>query len=384
SYTLTAFYGNVNECGFDKPFFTGSETFNVLEGRETSVSLTATLANAMLSVDYTDAFKDYFRDYSVTAHTDGHANVVFGKNETRAGFLSPGNLSLQIKLTNPSGKTATITPAQFMAVARHHYHVTYDVNADPVGDAALTVTFDSSLQKESVTISLSDKIFNADVPVVSAEGFKSGVDFEALSGNPAPSPLKFEAICQGGLKKAVLKIAQVSGAEKFAPPFDLELDLMEAGEDVQYQLAQNGIKVHGIFKNPEQMAIIDVTELPKFLPEGTYEISLTVTDMADRNNENPVVLNLSTLPINLQATGGSANYEFVPSNITSTSPTASATVMVTYNGLNPKDCITFANHCQKGDGYKKCTNVEVIESEATRGFPDKTYIFNIKVCDVET
>ncbi|MDE6632211.1 MAG: DUF4493 domain-containing protein, partial [Muribaculaceae bacterium] len=125
SYTLTAFYGNPNECGFDKPYFKGEASLNVLEGRETEVEVTAQLANVMLSVDYTDAFKEYFRDYSVTAHTDGHANVVFGKSETRAGFLTAGDVTLQVKLTNPSGKTVTLTPAQFPAVARHHYHVTF-------------------------------------------------------------------------------------------------------------------------------------------------------------------------------------------------------------------------------------------------------------------
>ncbi|MDE6811846.1 MAG: DUF4493 domain-containing protein [Muribaculaceae bacterium] len=381
SYTLTAFYGNESECGFDKPYFKGEATVNVLEGRESSVSVTAQLANVMLSIEYTDAFRNYFRDYSVTAHTDGHANVVFGKSETRAGFLAPGDVTLQMSLTNPSGKTATITPAQFPAQARHHYHVKFDVNSDPMGNATLAVVFDDTLTKENVYFSLSDELYNADAPIVHTEGFTSGQAFEALAGNSSPSPLKFETICKGGIKSAILKIAQVSGRESYNPSFGNELDLVQADEATQYQIEQNGIKVAGIFKNPQQMAIVDLTDLPRYLPEGTFEVTLTVTDMVGRNNETPAVLNLSTLPISLSVTGGSAVYEYPGSNVT-TKPTVDATVLVNYNGLNPEQCISFKNLCRTGI-YKDCDIVEVKESTATRGFTDKSYIFNIKVCDVE-
>lgn len=382
SYTLTAYYGNINECGFDKPYFKGEAPVNVLEGRETEVEVVAQLANVMLSIDYTDEFKAYFRDYSVTAHTDGHANVTFGKYESRAGFLTPGDVTLQISITHPSGKTATLTPAQFKASARHHYHVTFDVNADPVGDMILTVIFDDSTTKEDVKFTLTDELYNADAPVVGSEGFKTGEMVEALSGNPAVAPLKFETICKAGFKSAVLKIAQVGGSEAFTPSFDTELDLVTADESTQYALEQNGIKVAGLFKNPDQMAIVDVTELPKYLPVGTFEITLTVTDNLDRSNETPIVLNLSTQPINLEVTSGSAVYAYT--DPTATSPTAAATVYVTYNGLHPETAISFQNRCSRQGIYKDCDILEVKESTGTRGFTDKTYIFRINVCDVET
>ncbi|MDE6017347.1 MAG: DUF4493 domain-containing protein [Muribaculaceae bacterium] len=379
TYTLTAYYGKPEECGFDKPYFKGETTVNVLEGRESSVDVVAQLANVMLSVDYTDDFRSYFQDFSVTAHTAGHANVVFGRYETRAGFLTAGNVTLQVSVTNPGGKSVTLTPAQFPALARHHYHVTFDVNADPVGTATLEVKFDDSLQTEDVVFQLTDELYNAEAPIVHAEGFTSGQTFEALSGNSAPSQIKFETICKGGIQNAMLKIAQVSGDETYNPPFGTELDLMQADESTQYQLEQNGIKVAGLFKNPEQMAIVDLTDLPKYLPEGTFEITFTVTDEIGQTNEGPVTLNLATRPINLEVTGGSAIYQFYDPNAT----TVDATVMVTYNGLNPSGCISFKNKCRTGI-FKDCDIVEVKESTATRSFADKTYIFNIKVCDVET
>lgn len=381
SYTITAFYGNVNECGFDKPCFKGEATVNVLEGRESDVKVTATLANVMLSVDYTDAFRGYFQDFSVTAHTDGHANVVFGRNETRAGFLTAGDVTLQVSLTNPSGKSVTLTPAKFPALAKHHYHVTFDVNADPVGGALLEISFDDTLTKEDVVFQLTEELYNAEAPIVHAEGFTSGMTYEALSGNAAPSQIKFETICKGGIRNAVLKIAQMSG-DVYTPPFGAELDLMAADESTQNLLKQNGVKVAGLFKNPDQMAIVDLTELPKYLPKGTFEITFDVTDSIGQTNEGPVVLNLTTLPINLKVTGGSAVYEY-PGTAVTTKPTVDATVLVTYNGLNPEECVSFKNKCRTGI-FKDCDIVSVQESTGTRGFLDKSYIYNIKVCDVET
>lgn len=382
SYTLTAFYGAENECGFDKPYFKGEATVNVLEGRESSVEVTAQLANVMLSVEYTDNFKNYFRDYSVTAHTDGHANVTFNKTETRAGFLPAGYVTLQLSMTNPSGKTATITPAQFPAQARHHYHVKFDVNADPFGQAVLKVEFDDSVETENVDFNLSDELFNAEAPKVTASGFTSGQTFESLSGSAAPSPLKFEVECKGGIKSAVLKIAQVSGDTQYDPIFGKELDLVQADESVQNLLEKSGIKVAGIFKNPQQYAVVDVTNLSKSLPSGSYEITLTVTDNLGRNNEDPVTLALSTAPISLSVTGGSAVYVSVPGSTSSTTPTVDATVIVSYNGMNPESSIRFQNLCQHGI-YKDCEIIKCEESTRTRGFVDKTYIFSIKVCDVE-
>lgn len=381
NYTLRAFYGNEKECGFDKPCFIGEASVNVLEGRESRVEVKATLANAMISIEYTDAFVNYFTDFSVTAHTEGHANVEFGRNETRAGFVAPGHVALQVSVTNPSGKTAVITPAGFTAKAQHHYHVKFDVNADPVEGAILSVIFDDSLTQEDVKFTLTDELYNTDPPVVEADGFVSGEVVESLSGNSAPNPVKFKAICKSGFKKAILKIAQVGGDKPFNPPFDSELDLMQADEATQYQLQQYGIKVAGLFRNPQQMAIVDLTDLPSHLPEGTFEITFTVTDTLDRDNIEPIVLYLSTLPIELSFISGSAVYEYCGAAITTT-PTIDATVTVSYNGLNPEKCIAFKNLCRTGI-YKDCKIESVVESKATRGFPRKTYIFNIKVCDVE-
>lgn len=377
AYTLTAYYGNEHDCGFDKPYFKGEATVNVLEGRESRAEVTATLANSMLSIDYTEAFKNYFSDYSVTAHTAGESMVTFARTETRAAFMTPGNVVLELAMVNPNGQSARLRAASFPAAATHHYHVTFDVNADPVGNATLEVIFDDSLTQENVTISLSDEIFTSEAPNLVGEGFTDGVTVEALSGNISQTPLKFNAICKGGIKSATLTVA----GEKNTPVFGREVELVGADATLQNQLEANGVKVTGIFKNPSEMAVIDVTGLSKYLPSDNYQITVRVTDMLDRVSE-PVTLALSTKPILLSVIDGSAIYSYPGSDVTPT-PTVDATVRVSYNGINPQTNISFRNKCRTGV-FKDCEIVSVQESTRTRAFEEKTYIFNIKVCDAET
>ena len=141
------------------------------------------------------------------------------------------------------------------------------------------------------------------------------------------------------------------------------------------------MKVTGIFKNPSEMAVIDVTGLSKYLPSDNYQITVRVTDMLDRVSE-PVTLALSTKPILLSVIDGSAIYSYPGSDVTPT-PTVDATVRVSYNGINPQTNISFRNKCRTGV-FKDCEIVSVQESTRTRAFEEKTYIFNIKVCDAET
>lgn len=63
-YTLEAFYGTKGAEGFGVPYYLGTSQFYVRENQTTSVAVTATLQQAMVTVDYTEAFKSYVTSYS--------------------------------------------------------------------------------------------------------------------------------------------------------------------------------------------------------------------------------------------------------------------------------------------------------------------------------
>ena len=87
-YTVSASYGNIENEGFDSPAYYGEADVMVLEGQPASAEITATLANTIVSVDFTDAFKTYFEDYSVTLHSEGHSYQTVNAEDTgRAVYL---------------------------------------------------------------------------------------------------------------------------------------------------------------------------------------------------------------------------------------------------------------------------------------------------------
>ena len=64
NYTVKATYGNLEEEGFDKPFFTGSQTFAVKGGESTSVSIPVALGNTIIKISCSEYFKKYYSDYT--------------------------------------------------------------------------------------------------------------------------------------------------------------------------------------------------------------------------------------------------------------------------------------------------------------------------------
>lgn len=366
SYTLTAYYGSADDEGFEKPYFAGSTEVTVLESRQTEAEVTATLANAMVSVEYTDKFKNYFTAWSPTVHSEGHGYITFSQDETRPAFIVPGEVSLTIEVTNPSGKSVTLQPAAFPAAAQHHYHITFDVNQGPTGDNQLQIVFDDSVETEDVTIDLTDELFSSPAPAVTPTGFTDGQVLEALEGSPLSDPARFEVIAKGGLTSAVLTI----DGENFTPAFGNEIDLVKASPAQQAQIADLGIKVVGLYKNPDKFAYVDLSNLGTHLPKGKTSVSLVVKDAFTRVS-TPVTVHFTNVPVVVAAGDGTAILG-----------DDNATIEVAYNGFEPEKNVSF-KALSKAGVYKDCEIVDVKESAATRSFETKNYIFTIKLPDTE-
>lgn len=364
SYTLEAFVGDIDTEGFDAPYFYGAADVSVLEAKETQVAITAALANSMVSVDYTEGFKSYFKDYSARVHSAGHSYIDFAADETRPAFIAPGEVDLTVSFTNPQGQSTSLQPAGFTAKPRHHYRVKFDV-AEGTGNAVLKIVFDDTLVSEDVTIDLTDELFTTPAPEVKAEGFVSDSPVEALEGNAPASPFVFTAVARGGMAEASLTVDSQT-----VPAFGREVNLVGASAALQQQIASSGISAVGFFKNPDKLARLDVTEFVKSLPAGTHRISLVVKDRYTRVSD-PVTLVVSTEAIHLEA---QAEDVVFGSN--------QAFIDIEYNGANPDKAFTF-KALDKFGVYKDCPITEVKQKAGTRSFPVKNYVFTLTLPDTE-
>lgn len=331
-YKMEASYGALEDEGFEKPYYYGESTFSVTEGNTTDVSLTAKLANTMVSITYTDAFKNYFTSYSAELHSAGGKYVTYAADETRPAYLRPGNITLSLSITKPNGTSATIQPAAISdALAQHHYRLTIDVNNGAVGDAVLAISFDDALAQESVSIDLSDELMNAPAPVVATEGVAEGETLNLFEGDRPSSPVRFVANARGGLGAVTLT---TQSSSLIAQGWPAEVDLMTATEEQKARMTSLGLNAKGLWHNPDQMALIDLTEVIshiKYMEGNTSSaFTLVVKDKMTKVNEPKTIsVETSAVEVALAAT-----------------PQASvgvdrATLQLTYNGSDFEKNVSF-------------------------------------------
>lgn len=298
SYTLEALYGDPEEEGFEKPYYYASTTLTVRENKVTPVTLSASLANSMVSIATTEAFSTYFTNYSFQAHAEGGDYVNYTKSETRPGYLRSGKVTVTADVTKPNGVSATLEAAVFVAEPKHHYTVTVDVNNGQAGDAQLVITFDDMLNQEDVYIDLSDDILSAPAPVILPQDFDNSVATTIIEGMGTDITPAFFINAEGGISAVTLSTQSASLIEQGWPA---SIDLAAATPAQQSKLKSLGLSVQGLFGNIDRMAVIDFTGvIPfiKYVEGGNNENTFTlVTKDKHSKVSEPVSFTVKVEPI---------------------------------------------------------------------------------------
>lgn len=313
-YTISASYGDINQEGFTNPYYYGVNSVHVSPGVTTDVHLTATLANAMVSIRYTEDFEKLYKSHSAAVQTEGHDWVVFAQNENRPAYIAPSDeVKLNLTLTNEAGNRVTVQPASFKAAARHHYVVTFGVTGDVNdGTLGLDVQFDEDVVAETIPVSLGDELFTAPAPSLTANGYTVGEPIEAIENSGVDSNPEFHVFAFGGLKEVTVNVISDNG---YTPSFGKSVKLINADALTQQQLENDGLNCYGFFKNVDKMGVINLKNFLEKLPVGKYTIQVEATDAMGRTTENPLQLEaiVSALEITLQPVG---NVDFLSSELT--------------------------------------------------------------------
>lgn len=308
-YHFEAFYGNIEDEGFEKPYYYGDQNIKVTDGGTTKVALTASLANTMVSVSYTEAFTKYMTAYSAELHSDGGAYIYYGSDETRPAYLRPGTVSLNVTVTKPNGKTATLQAAKFTGKPRYHHHVTVDLNNGEVGDVVMVITFDDNTDEQPVEIDLSDKVFNAPAPEITTEGFNGDQGLTFAPGMSPSDKVAVSVIARGGIASMMMTTKSATLVSQGWPE---EVDLAAAPENLRSRMEALGIVAKGLWKNPDQMAVVNFNKVLANMnyvdgADNTSTITFVVTDRYNKTSE-PVTLTINVEPLELSVSNPGALY----------------------------------------------------------------------------
>lgn len=277
-YTIDAYYGEEGKEDFAAPYYKGSTEVVLHENEATPVSLTATLANSMVSIVYGEDFKNYFPSYSVEIATSKGAAITHNAGEERAAYVEPGLITIYADVTKPNGVKGKLKAAEFTAEARNHYVVTMGLGA-PSGGSAITVTFNSELVEETVEIDVSDQILLAPAPTLSAVGFTPGEEITIVEGTTTSGPLRVVATAIAGVASGQLTTQGASLITQGWPPV---VNFPADAENLA-KIEEFGIRPQGFRGTTTQMALVDFREgLSKLTYNANSDnrttFTLTVTD----------------------------------------------------------------------------------------------------------
>lgn len=311
AYTLEASYGTRGEEGFGKPYYYGVTSLTVSENKTTTVALTASLANSMISIKYTDSFISYFGDYSVSVKSlAGKEAISYSKFDSEPVYVNPGNVELGVNVVKPNGQSLTI-PVSIVAKAKYHHNVTLDVNGGNVGEAELVIGFDDTMDKENITIDLSQDLENIPEPTIMADGFTEA-PVEIIAGCDPDNPLVFTVKASGGIAKAVLETRSTTLLEKGWPG---TVDLMATPVATGTTMTALGFSEIGMWHNPDKMAVLDFSKVITNIPykdgvNNQSTFTLTVTDrLSQESNVVTLTVNVEKLEVEVVSNESLPYYE---------------------------------------------------------------------------
>lgn len=296
-YTLEAFYGNATDEGFDAPYYMGSTQFYVRENETTPVAVTATLQQAIVTVDYTEAFKSYVLSYGAELLSDGSIATVeySAEREGDLAYMKPGKISVYVNLTVPNqANSAKLKACEFEAKARYMYNVSVDYNNGGLGNEQFIITISDELVTEEVTIDISNELFAVSAPEITTSGFTSGSPLEIVAGDNPSEPLKVTIIADGGLGEVNLATSAPALTQAGWPA---SANLLTLGTQTQNAMTALGLNAKGLWKNPDKMAVLDFTNVVKNLTSGSEnmlpnEFVLTAVDKNGKASD-PMVLTIN-------------------------------------------------------------------------------------------
>ena len=300
TYTMSAYYGNLEEEGFDKPYYLGQSDVAVRYRENTPVDILCTLANVKVTVEYSDAFKKYFADYATTIHAAEGDYIKFEKEETRAAYVKPGKITIQTYLKKQNGIESTFEPAAIEnAQPRQHYRIKLDIADNAAGEAQLSISFDETTETQPIAIDISDEVMVAPAPSFLPAGFEPSTPLEVKENSyPDNRQVNISLTAKAGLSACTLT---TSSACLESEGWPREIDLVNLSSENRALLSRLGLKLKGFTEMGSKMGFIDFAELFTHLHtlDGSdmHTFTLSAKDMYGKVSESPITLSVKSIPI---------------------------------------------------------------------------------------
>lgn len=304
-YTVTATSGNDSAAAWGSPYYSGSQRILVKPERTNTVNITCTLANTMVTVEFTDPIPELFQDYRVTIENDNGEALTFAKSNgtvDNTGYFQPtGTLTYTLIMVNADGLTYSNGPNVITGVqANQHYHFKFSMadESAQTGGFTLTIIVDETTVYNEYQLKMN---FDANGKPITSTDFPVTNVITVIEGSTESHKATF--LAERGIASLVIHHAD-AGLLEFGLPQWTDLVTTQIISSV----TNLGISCNVVDWGSTE-AEIDFTNFISRLPIGDYTFTTTVIDTENAYNE--VNYNLSVIsPIDAQAVSAKAWAEF--------------------------------------------------------------------------
>lgn len=299
-YTVRAVSGPDTPVSWDAPRYEGESLARIQPDRTCDVTLTATLARTMVTVEFDAETDTYFTDYQVSVANESDDALVYGKaggTLSKTGYLAASSLKWELYMVNAQGTAYRVGPVTIEHVeARQHYHLSFTLDATQSQDGAslVRVLVDDSMNEKYYDLNLE---FSGDgLPSMEGDGFDLADGIVVKKGDgESVNRVLFSA--PKGIKSLSLSHSDAKLIEAGLPQF---VQLVDASSATVSALTALGLGVPALHYGATDTAV-DFGPFLAGLSMGEYTFALDLIDT--RNHYCAAALAVTvTSPVDAEAT----------------------------------------------------------------------------------
>lgn len=288
-YNIIAVSGTDAEATWDSPLYKGETQVKILADQNNSANIVCTLANVMVTVDFSDDFENNFEEYSLTVD-NGVEALVFSNTAGTLGkkgyFRVTGKLNWRFALTNSDGALYERSGSYSDVKAQQHYAMKFTLVDDSVSDntgaAGFKVIVDDSENPPVEYPVVLDFTATSYPSVEPNEGFDISGETPISAGDRSPKILV--ATAASGFSSLVIR----QGVEN---DYDIWYQLVEASDATISEMAGIGISASSVAYG-DISTTIDITEYVSRLKMGSYHIEVLVYDLKGHMTKSDIIVNV--------------------------------------------------------------------------------------------
>lgn len=287
NYIIAVRSNHSGEAAWEAPSYTGKEDVTVKAGEITQAQVTCQIANTKVSVTYSDDVKKYFNNYE-TKVSNASGELLYTRDEYRAGYFSPEKLTTRLQLTNRDGNEFTLQQVHADIEPRYHYTFHFKLanpalpGEDEEAGADFTIEVDDEHNTVYKQIFIKEEdLFGKGEPNVKLAGFNESNRVSYKVGIPEIPEANVTFSVPAGIKS--LRIKTDSYQLSTMPEFNL-MDLSPSEQDV---LKSIGFPLFDEESLKAGMFILDFQTLisklePNGLKTGVHTFTMEILDRIDQ------------------------------------------------------------------------------------------------------